>query len=262
MSSSEEDATDDEFGVQLEWPNGTPARRRRSLRPDADFDHLPVPESQSVQPQQFAPADTTSPLLPALARSIDAMQLTVQSLATRISSQAASTSEAQERSGERLSARIDALQVTLSALAARPQVDEAPIEDVVAALEQLGQRMDSRFAVEAGSGERVLSALKAGVDAVTLDIGVLRDELEQVREEFARLKRRLPIRANRAHPDAEQAALIAAEVRDHLRGDDLVDRIAEAVIDRLLEAVEIVETDDETSSSPPRRRPLAAPSHD
>jgi hypothetical protein len=230
-------AGDDDFGVRLSWPEEVPGstHRRRPVR--------------RLDEQRGASASSAggAPVLPELAARIEKLQSLVRSVLTRV---------------------------------------DAHQNSSLAAIEALSARLDEQPA-PAGVDSDAIGSLEGGIDSLASDIAELRTEVAQLKRrgavssqpnadvaqlageiaalntELGHLKRRLPVRA-KADTDTALVDTIIAAVHERL-GSDLGAQIADIVVNRLFDVVEVVEIDDSLPPTPPpsptpekRDRPVAA----
>ena len=272
---------DDEFGVRLSWPAGTPGApmTRRTLRPRAtERSDRERPADPSFGANDLhAGASTTgadgkpAPVLPVLAARMETIQSLLSSAMGRIDAHGAATSAAIEA----LSARVDRLSASsgleadivaaIEALAARFDrmqaangLDDA-VADIQGSIEALSTQVE-RLSTPSLDAD-VVAGIEGGIDALAGDLAEVIGEIAQLSGEIAQLKRRLPVRAsNQAESERAQVDAIVSQVTERL-GAQLGATIADVVVARLFDVVEVVEIDDPAPPEPPRpaRAPERAP---
>ena len=178
-----------------------------------------------------------------------------------------------------LAARIEKLQTLVRSVLTRVDAHQ---NSSLAALDALSARLDEQPA-PTGLDSDAIGSLEGGIDSLASDIAELRTEVGQLKRrgtvssqanadvaqlateiaalntELGHLKRRLPVRA-KADTDAAMVDAIVAAVHERL-GGDLGAQIADIVVNRLFDVVEVVEIDDSLPPSPaPDKadRPVAA----
>lgn len=209
----------DEFGVRLRWPSGAPTPRREEPQaPTAaiasdEFDYDAAAEPGLAGPSTASADGAPAPMLPVMAARVETVQALLSSMSLRVDAQAAATTSAIEAVSERL-------------------------EDLAAAVD----RVEANGLGDAGEHDAggVLVTIEGALNAIVDDVAALRAEVAQ-------LKRRLPVRPKQSSPDVDG---LAEAVRELLAGEELAGKIADVVIGRLLESVDVVEVVDQPSGDP------------
>jgi hypothetical protein len=144
-----------------------------------------------------------------------------------------------------LAARVEKLQSLVRSVLTRVDAHQ---DSSLAAIEALSAKIH-QTSEPADLGQDAIGRLEGGIDSLASDIAELRTELAQV-------KRRLPVRA-KAESDAVLVDSIVAAVHERL-GSDLGLQIADIVVNRLFDVVEVVEIDEAAPPPAPPERPVAA----
>jgi hypothetical protein len=217
-TDAEMDDADDEFGVRLRWPSDSATNTTPRAAPFGAVADL----APTFEPTERGDAPPV-PLLPVLARRLETLQATVESLSSGLDLLVAS--EAANRSAvvaavDRLTARLDVLDGVQAA-----------------AIDRIAVRLD---ALESGLAS-VQASVVGSVGSIVVAVETLIGDVADLSDELGRLRRRLPVRAKQDAVDVQQVAAMVSEVRRALGREPLGDQIADVVVARLLDVVDVVE---------------------
>ena len=223
-------AGDDDFGVRLSWPEEVPGSTQR---------RRPVRRLDDQRGASAGPVGGT-PVLPELAARIEKLQSLVRSVLTRI--------DAHQNSSL---AAIEALSARLDDQPAPSGVDSDAIGSLEGGIDSLASDI-AELRTEVGQLKR-RGAVSSQPNA---DVAQLAGEIAALNAELGHIKRRLPVRAKAETDTALVDTIVAAVER---LGSDLGAQIADIVVNRLFDVVEVVEIDDEVPPPPPPPPPSPPP---